>query len=112
MIYWISTGILVTFLGLSALSYLWHQPTIQGVRELGFPDFFRIQLAVLKLIAIPVMTFPGVPAPLRKWAYAGVALFLLTAIVAHHAHGDPAVLNLLNLALMSLLAVSYWQMSP
>ncbi|MFK7966431.1 MAG: hypothetical protein AB8C46_20905 [Burkholderiaceae bacterium] len=40
MIYWISTGIVVTFLALSALSYLLHQPTMQGIRDLGFPDFF------------------------------------------------------------------------
>ena len=107
MIYWICTGLVATFLTLSALSYLWHQPTMQGIRDLGFPDFFRIQLAVLKLLAIPALIMPGLPAPVREWAYAGVALFLLTAMVAHYAHGDPIALNLLNLVLMALLVVSY-----
>lgn len=44
---------------------------------------------------------------MKEWAYAGVALFLLTAIIAHHVHGDPVVLNLINVVILGGLAVSY-----
>jgi hypothetical protein len=44
----------------------------------------------------------------KEWAYAGLAFFLLTAIVAHSAHGDPWTFNLANLVLLALLFVSRW----
>ncbi len=91
---------------LSGGAYLSHQGTIEGVRELGFPDFFRIQLAFLKLLAVPTLLIPQVPHAAKEWAYSGVALFLLTAVVAHHAHGDPIALNLVNLCLFGILAAS------
>ncbi|MEL7273746.1 MAG: DoxX family protein [Pseudomonadota bacterium] len=107
MIYWVSTSLLCAYLLASALSYLVSQNTIDGIRDLGFPDFFRVQLAILKLLAIPALLLPMVPLAAKEWAYAGVALFILTAIVAHFAHGDPWVLNLLNAALLAILIASY-----
>lgn len=77
------------------------------MRELGFPDAFRIQLAVMKLAAIPVLIVPGVHNALIIAAYAGVAYFLVTAIVAHLSHGDPIWLNLINVVLLGLLCISF-----
>lgn len=111
MLYWISTSLLCILLALSAGSYVLHDATIRGVGDLGFPDYFRIQLAVLKLIAIPVLLVPAVPDFMKQWAYAGVALFLLTAMVAHFAHRDPIVINLLNLAALGILAVSMFSLN-
>ncbi len=107
MTYWISTGLLSAFLIWSAGSYLLHQATIEGIQELGFPDFFRIQLAVMKLSAVIVLLIPQIPVQVKEWAYAGVGLFLITAIVAHFAHKDPFVLHLINLAVFGVLMVSY-----
>ncbi len=106
MIYWISTTVLSLFLFASALSYLIHAPTIEGVRQLGFPDFFRVQLAILKLLAALVLLAPFFPLQVKEWAYAGVGLFLLTAIIAHHAHGDPIFFNVINVFLLLILATS------
>ncbi|PRY20523.1 DoxX-like protein [Aliiruegeria haliotis] len=106
MIFWLSSCVLCAFLALSAASYLFHQPTIQGIRELGLPDYLRVQLAVLKFLAIPALIAPGMPDMLREWAYAAVALFLITAIVAHAAHRDPFFYHVINLALIGVLIVS------
>ncbi len=105
-LYWTSTTLIVAMLVASALAYLLHSGTIDGVRALGFPDHFRIQLAILKLIAAVVLLLPVVPIQLKEWAYVGTALFLLTAIVAHTAHGDPFLLTIINLALAGLLVAS------
>ncbi|MGH1413492.1 MAG: DoxX family protein [Pelagimonas sp.] len=106
MIYWISTGLVTAMLTMSALAYLLHKATIDGVRDLGFPDHFRIELAVLKLLAVIVLLAPQMPVPVKEWAYAGVALFFVTSIVAHTAHGDPWTFNLINVVLLLLLATS------
>ena len=107
MIYWVSTSIICTMLAASAASYLLHPPTIIGIRDLGFPDYFRIQLAILKLLAVPALVIPTLPIPVKEWAYAGVALYLITAMVAHMAHKDPFILNLLNIGFLITLVVSY-----
>jgi len=110
MIFWTATSIVCGALLASALSYLFHQNSIEGVRDLGFPDFFRIQLAVMKVAAIPIILLPQFPGWVKEWAYAGVAFFILTAIVAHSAHNDSIVLHLINIMFLVLLFVSYFYM--
>lgn len=106
-LYWISTALISVYLILSAYTYVWSESTIAGVRELGFPDFFRIQLAVLKTLAALALTLPGIPTHVKEWAYAGAGLFIITAFIAHVVHKDPIWLNLINVILFALLIVSY-----
>ncbi len=105
-IYWTTTILLSIFLLWSAWTYLYSKPTIEGVRALGFPDHFRIQLAVLKLIAVAILLIPQIPIQVKEWAYAGVGLFFITAIVAHVAHKDPYIITLINLVFVGLLITS------
>lgn len=105
-IYWASTGILSLFLLWSAYGYLFSKAMINGVKDLGFPDHFRILLAVLKVIAAVVILVPQIPIQVKEWAYAGIALFFITAIVAHTAHKDPFFITVINFALIGLLIAS------
>lgn len=107
LIFWSSTSIVSLFLLWSSYSYIFSKATIDGVRELGFPDTFRIQLAILKSIAVIIILLPNLPIALRISAYTGVALFLLTAIVAHIAHKDPIVITIINIIIGITLAISY-----
>jgi len=107
-LYWASTLITTFFLLLSAYSYFFSKNTIEGLRDLGFPDFFRVQLGVLKLLAVAVLLLPGTPTFIKDWGYVGVGLFLLTAMVAHIAHRDSVlVLGLLVLLFGALVASRY-----
>ena len=106
-IYWTSTTLVAVMVLVSAFTYFFHQPTIKGVRELGFPDFFRIQLAILKVIGAVALLAPYAPLQVKEWAYAGIGLFLITAVVAHTAHGDPIVLSLISVVFFALLVVSH-----
>ena len=105
-IYWTSTLLVSLMLLWSAYTYFFHKVTIDGVKALGFPDFFRVQLAVLKIIAVAVLLVPQVPIQVKEWAYAGVGLFFITAIVAHLAHKDPIIISLINVVFLGLLIVS------
>ena len=80
------------------------------MRDLGFPDFFRIQLAVLKIIAVFILLVPKIPIYVKEWAYAGVGLFLITAMVAHIAHRDSIMILILLLILFAILATSRYSM--
>lgn len=105
-IYWSSTILVSLMLAWSAYGYIFHKATIDGVRDLGFPDFFRIQLAVLCLLATAVLLIPQVPLRVKEWAYAGVALFFITSFVAHVAHKDPIIISLINIFFLGILIVS------
>ncbi len=104
--YWSSTILVSLFLLWSAYTYIFSKATIVGIKELGFPDHFRIQLAVLKLVAVIVLIVPQIPLQVKEWAYAGAVLFFVTAIVAHIAHKDPPIITAINLILIVLLVCS------
>ncbi|MBU2869860.1 DoxX family protein [Colwellia sp. E2M01] len=106
MIYWVTTILVSALLSLSAASYVFHQGTIDGVRDLGFPNFFRLELAALKFIAAIILVIPAIPVEVKEWAYSGVALFILTAIIAHVVHKDSFVITLVNLFFFGLLLTS------
>ncbi len=105
-IYWTTTLLVSGMLLVSAFTYFFHKETMDGIRELGFPDFFRIQLAVLKIVAVLILVIPAVPLQLKEWAYAGVGLFYITAIIAHIAHNDSFFITLINLFFFALLITS------
>jgi len=106
LIYWITTILVAIFLLWSAYTYLYSKQTIEGIRDLGFPDFFRMELAILKIMAVFILLIPQIPIQVKEWAYAGAGLFFITAIVAHIAHKDPIIITLVNIILIILLIIS------
>jgi hypothetical protein len=107
MIYWISTFLTCLFLLFSAYTYFFSKPTFEGVKALGFPDFFIYQLAILKIVAVVVILTPTFPMYCKEWAYAGVMLFYITALVAHIVHKDSIAISIMLIILMIILSASY-----
>ena len=66
----------------------------QAFIRLGFSSgFFRMELSLAKLVGVAVLLIPFLPARLKEWAYAGFAINLVSAIIAHLAISDrPAAL--------------------
>ncbi|WP_243643684.1 DoxX family protein [Tenacibaculum sp. M341] len=110
LIYCISTFILATFLMLSSYMYFFSESTINGLKDLGFPNFFRIQLGVLKIFAVITFLIPKTPNIIKEWTYAGIAFFLITALVAHIAHKDSIVSTFAVLVLFFILGISHYSM--
>jgi hypothetical protein len=52
-----------------------------------FPAYFRVELAWAKLLGV-VLVLAAVPAWLKEWAYAGFAITLGSALIAHLSVGD------------------------
>lgn len=70
-------------------AYLFNSAMINAAKELGFPNFLIIQLAILNILAALVLLIPFVPIRYKEWAHVEIGLFLITSIVAHFAHKDP-----------------------
>src|SRR5665213_1821817 len=85
--YWLATGFFALWMAFTAYAQL----TLPQVREmfihLGFPDYFRVELSIAKIIGVLVLLFP-VPSRLKEWAYAGFAITLGSALLAHLTVGD------------------------
>ena len=59
----------------------------EAFTHLGFPDYFRVELSWAKLLGVVLLLAP-VPARLKEWAYAGFAINLASALIAHLSVGD------------------------
>jgi len=105
-IYWATTILISLFLLWSSYTYIFSKTTISGIRELGFPDHFRIQLGILKVIAVIIILTPQIPIQYKEWAYSGIILFFITAIVAHTAHKAPFIITLINVVLIAITIIS------
>ncbi len=83
IIYWIVTSI-VSLMGLMAgIMYLTSSLIVEEFKHLGFPDFFRVELAILKITGALVLILPMVPGRIKEWAYAGFAITFISAGIAH-----------------------------
>jgi hypothetical protein len=104
--YWITTAILAVMMVFSAYAYLTKPEIKQGFGHLGFPDYFRVELAIAKLLGAVVLLVP-LASRIKEWAYAGFAITFVSAFVAHTALADPVSNRLGPVLFLVLLAVSY-----
>ena len=104
--YWIATALFCLQIGFTAYAQLTLPQVAEMFAHLGFPDYFRVQLSVAKLLGVIVLLAP-VPARLREWAYAGFAITLASALVAHLSVGDGPEAWSWSAGTAVLCAVSY-----
>lgn len=109
--YWISTSIACLAL-LGSLTYLMGgEAVVAGFTKAGYPQHLRIVLGIAKPVAAIVLLLPGL-ALLKEWAYAGVTFALVMASISGHLSGDGLKAWLAPLALLGLVAVSYFTRPP
>jgi hypothetical protein len=54
----------------------------EGIRHLGYPDYFRVMLNIFKVAGSLALLLPFVPARIKEWAYAGCAINFISAAVS------------------------------
>lgn len=87
--FWAVTGLFCLQMAFTAYAQLRLPQVAEAFAHLGFPNYFRIELSLAKLLGIALLLTP-VPSRAKEWAYAGFAIDLGSAIIAHVAVGDPA----------------------
>lgn len=85
--YWSVTALFCLQIGFTAYAQLRLPQVAEAFTHLGFPAYFRVELALAKLLGVAVLLAP-VPARLKEWAYAGFAINLASALIAHGSVGD------------------------
>lgn len=108
IIYWASTGIISAMMLFSAFGYFTNPDMKAGFVHLGFPDFFRIELGVAKILGAIALLLPMTPAKIKEWAYFGFALVFVSASIGHAAVSDPVSNIIPPLVFLAILGVSYF----
>src|SRR5499427_6064309 len=84
--YWIVTALFCLQIGFTAYAQLSLPQVAEAFTHLGFPDYFRAELAWAKFLGVVLVLAPV--ARLKEWAYAGFAINIVSALIAHLAVGD------------------------
>ena len=85
--FWTVTALFCLQIGFTAYAQLSLPQVAEAFTRLGFPNYFRVELAWAKLLGIALLLAP-VPARLKEWAYAGFAITLGSALIAHVSIGE------------------------
>src|SRR5580693_98467 len=106
--FWIVTAVFCLEMSFTAYYELLPQGA-QAFARLGFPaNYFRIELSLAKLVGVAALLVPLVPARFKEWAYAGFAINLVSAIIAHLSiHDVPQALAPSSITSV-LWALSYY----
>lgn len=108
IIYWVTTGIISSMMLFSAFGYFTNPDMKEAFVHLGFPDYFRIELGVLKVLGALALIVPQVPDKLKSFAYFGFALTFISAFIAHSASGDTFAVFAAPIFFLVILGVSWY----
>jgi len=87
IVYWTVTLLFCLQMTFTAYAQLCLPQVAQAFTHLGFPAYFRVELSWAKLLGVVVLLAP-VPSRPKEWAYAGFAIDLASALIAHLSVGD------------------------
>jgi putative oxidoreductase len=87
--FWISTAVFCLQMSFTAYYELASPGVGENFARLGFSNHaFHVELSVAKVLGVLALLVPMVPARLKEWAYAGFAINLVSALIAHLSMGD------------------------
>lgn len=107
IIFWISTGIVSAIMLFSAIGYFTDPEMQEAFTDLGFPDYFRIELGIAKILGAIALLIPRLSYKLKLFAYFGLGTVSFSAIVAHIASNDPISMTMVAVVIFIALIVSY-----
>ena len=105
--YWITTGLIVLGMLANVYNYFVNPALKVAFTHLGFPDWFRVELGLAKLLGAFALAVPAVPARVKEWAYFGFSISFSSAILAHYMAGDPTFNLVAPFVILLILVVSY-----
>jgi hypothetical protein len=105
-IYWTITIIAMALIVLPSY-FAPREYLTESIRRLHFPDYFNIELDILKIVGAIVILIRAIPAMFKEWAYVGFGILLLSASLAHWLV-DGVAKGVAPLLPFAILSVSYY----
>lgn len=103
--YYLATGLMSLAMLFSTYAYLSKPELKQAFEHLGFPNYFRIELAIAKLVAAIALWVPV--RLIKESAYIGLAISFVSAVIAHIAMNDSTAHTFYPVIVLGILVISY-----
>jgi hypothetical protein len=107
IIYWTATIIIFLMEGVIPALTGNTEPAKEGIRHLGYPDYFRVELIIFKVIGALVLILPMIPKRIKEWAYAGFGITMISAFIGHWVIDGLNFQTILPLIFLFILILSY-----
>lgn len=107
IIFWSTTTLIALFEGLLPALTSQTEMAKEGIRHLGYPEYFGNALVIFKVLGVLALIIPQIPNRLKEWAYAGFTFDFIFAAISHGAvdgiNGD----TFFPFIVLAVLMVSY-----
>ena len=107
IIYWSTTVLIFLFEGLLPALTSQTELAKEGLRHLGYPEYFGNAFVVFKVLGALALIIPKVPNRIKEWAYAGFAFDFIFACISHWAVDGFGGQAIFPLIVLGILIVSY-----
>lgn len=107
IIFWVSTTIIFLFEGVMPALTSQTEMAKEGIRHLGYPDYFGVMLTVFKVLGALVLIIPQIPNRIKEWAYAGFTFDFIAAFISIWVVDGFSGVTLFPLVILAILLVSY-----
>ncbi len=107
IIFWITTIIIFLFEGVMPALTSQTELAKEGIRHLGYPQYFGNALVVFKVLGALTLIIPRLPNRIKEWAYAGFAFDFIFAAISNAAVNGVNFLTFFPLIVLGILVVSY-----
>jgi hypothetical protein len=109
IIYWTTTVIIFLFEGVIPALTSRTELAVEGIRHLGYPDYFGIMLTFFKVVGALALILPMVKGRFKEWAYAGFGIVMISAFISHTAVDGFGGQSIFPLVIFLILITSYLQ---
>ncbi|MDO6675473.1 DoxX family protein [Tenacibaculum sp. 1_MG-2023] len=106
-IFWITTIIIVLFEGLMPALFSQTELAKEGIKHLGYPQYFGNALVVFKILGALILIIPKLHKTIKEWAYAGFSFVFLFAAISHAAIDGLTLNSFLPIIALGILVLSY-----
>jgi hypothetical protein len=107
IIFWITTIIIFLFEGVMPALTSQSELAKEGIRHLGYPEYFGNALVVFKVLGVLILVIPQVSNRVKEWAYAGFAFDFIFASISHFAVDGVDFQSFFPLIIFVILIISY-----
>jgi hypothetical protein len=107
IIFWTATTIIALFEGVMPALTSQSELAKEGIRHLGYPEYFGNVLVVFKVLGVLALVIPKIPKRLKEWAYAGFVFDFLFASISYFAVEGIVFLSFFPLVFLGILMISY-----
>lgn len=107
IIFWTATILIFLFEGVMPAFTSQTELAKEGIRHLGYPQYFGNALVVFKVLGSIGLVLPQIKGRVKEWIYAGFAFDFVFASISHAAVDGIGGQAIFPLIVLGILMISY-----